>query len=239
MNKEIKQMKKETWLIASLLFLSLIFLILFAFTAYLKDTAWIFLGFAGTALSLVLSVIAIVITLVDVAGQKQQVADISESAKKLKIVIDEQKNENKNLKQELLNHLNKESIVDLSEIKDSLNDISENIQSDNEDKALVKIADFNKSLEEKIIRLKSIEDRTSTRGGNQMKVKQYRVRKGISEKDLLDFKNEKSNEVFEIQSIWIDKQDNENYDLLNIESTANELRLSDLVVIVMASFYVR
>lgn len=239
MNKEIKQTKMNTWLIASLLFLSLIFLILFAFTAYLKDTAWIFLGFAGTALSLVLSVIAIVITLVDVAGQKQQVADISESAKKLRIVIDEQKNENKNLKQELLNRLNKESIVDLTEIKESLNNVAKNIQSDDGAKALIKIADFNKNIEEKIIKLKSIENKTSTQGGNQMKIKQYRVRKGISEKDLLEFKNEKSNESFEIQTIWIDKQEKENYDILNIGSTANELRLSDLVVIVMAQFYIQ
>lgn len=72
-----------------------------------------------------------------------------------------------------------------------------------------------------------------------MKIKQYRVRKGISEKDLLEFKNEKSNESFEIQTIWIDKQEKENYDILNIGSTANELRLSDLVVIVMAQFYIQ
>ena len=34
-----------------------------------------------TAISIVLSVIAILITLIDVAGQRQQIADISESAK--------------------------------------------------------------------------------------------------------------------------------------------------------------
>ena len=43
----------------------------------------VILSFAGTAISIVLSVIAILITLIDVAGQRQQISDISESAKAL------------------------------------------------------------------------------------------------------------------------------------------------------------
>ncbi|MEB6229052.1 hypothetical protein [Staphylococcus xylosus] len=68
------------------------FLTLFAltYTFFDKDEAWLFLSFAGVALSLVLSVIAILITLIDVAGQKQKVYEISRSSEELKETINRQ-----------------------------------------------------------------------------------------------------------------------------------------------------
>lgn len=154
MNEETKQVKQKTWLIASLIFLSALVLILFTITAYLKDTAWLFLGFAGTALSIVLSVIAIVITLVDVAGQKQQVADINESAKKLRTILEQLKLENNELKNDLINHLNEESIGDLSDIQDYLMEISEKIQENNDGLALARLADFSTEVQNKIDKFK-------------------------------------------------------------------------------------
>ncbi|UXR49089.1 hypothetical protein [Staphylococcus simulans] len=56
-----------------------------------------FLSFAGVALSLVLSVIAILITLWDVAGQRQQVADITDSAKTLREIVEKQAENYQNL----------------------------------------------------------------------------------------------------------------------------------------------
>lgn len=241
MNKEMKEMKQKTWLIASLIFLGVLVLIMFAGTAYLKDTAWLFLGFAGTALSLVLSVIAIVITLVDVAGQKQQVADISESAKKLRTILEQQKQENKDLKDELINRLNKESIGDLSEIQEALSDISNKIQEDNDEQALYKIANFSTELEHKIKKFKEIEEDKRNNpfkitGGIKMEIKEYKVRKNITKRELLRFKNNESNRVFNINNLWIDEQKDKEYDILNIELMADELRKNDLVVLVMAEF---
>lgn len=241
MNKEMKELKNKTWLIASLIFLGVLVLIIFAATAYLKDTAWLFLGFAGTALSLVLSVIAIVITLVDVAGQKQQVADISESAKKLRTILEQQKQENKDLKDELINHLNKESIGDLSEIQESLSDISNKIQEDDDELALYKISTFSTGLQDKINKFKRFEeDKTNDPfkglGGVKMEVKEYRVRKNITEKELLRFKNNESNREFNITSLWIEEQKDKEYDILNIKLMADDLRKNDLVVLVMAEF---
>lgn len=241
MNKEMKELKHKTWLIASLIFLGVLVLIIFAATAYLKDTAWLFLGFAGTALSLVLSVIAIVITLVDVAGQKQQVADISESAKKLSTILEQQKQENKDLKDELINHLNKESIGDLSEIQESLSDISNKIQEDDDELALYKISTFSTGLQDKINKFKRFEeDKTNDPfkglGGVKMEVKEYRVRKNITEKELLRFKNNESNREFNITSLWIEEQKDKEYDILNIKLMADDLRKNDLVVLVMAEF---
>lgn len=216
-------------------------LIILAVTAFLKDTAWLFLGFAGTALSLVLSVIAIVITLVDVAGQKHQVADISESAKKLRTILEEQKKENKDLKNELLDHLNKESVDDLSEIKDALIDISDNIQENDDEQALYKIANFSTELEHKINKFKKIEDNGQLSpfkscGGVKMEVKEFKVRKNITKNELVRFKHNESNKVFNIIAIWIDEQKDEEYDILNIKLMADELRKNDLVVLVMAEF---
>ncbi|QDX01142.1 hypothetical protein DWB90_08830 [Staphylococcus chromogenes] len=84
MNKRIKKAKKEVWMISAIIMLTIIIIGLISLSSFLKETAWIYLGFAGTTASLVLSVLAIIITLVDVAGQKQQVYDISNSARQLK-----------------------------------------------------------------------------------------------------------------------------------------------------------
>ncbi|SCU31702.1 Uncharacterised protein [Staphylococcus xylosus] len=65
-------------------------LLTLSYTFFDREVAWQFLSFAGVALSLVLSVIAILITLIDVAGQKQQVYEIFKSSEELKDTITKQ-----------------------------------------------------------------------------------------------------------------------------------------------------
>lgn len=97
MNKE-KMFKQNLRWKYSFLSLSAIVIAITSLAFFTYDQAWLFLGFAGTALSIVLSVIAIVITLVDVAGQKQQVVDITNSATELKEIVEQLKLENKDYK---------------------------------------------------------------------------------------------------------------------------------------------
>lgn len=70
--------------------LGVLLLLILSYVFFDKQVAWQFLSFAGVALSLVLSVIAILITLIDVAGQKQQVYEIFKSSEELKEVINRQ-----------------------------------------------------------------------------------------------------------------------------------------------------
>lgn len=70
--------------------LGLFSLLTLSYTFFNREVAWQFLSFAGVALSLVLSVIAILITLIDVAGQKQQVYEIFKSSEELKETITQQ-----------------------------------------------------------------------------------------------------------------------------------------------------
>lgn len=70
--------------------LGLFSLLTLTYTFFNREVAWQFLSFAGVALSLVLSVIAILITLIDVAGQKQQVYEIFKSSEELKEIITKQ-----------------------------------------------------------------------------------------------------------------------------------------------------
>lgn len=88
-----KKIKRETliWYKASLIMIVATLIMLVSYVSFAKDDAWVFLGFAGTALSLVLSVVAILVTLWDVAGQKGQVLEIAESTKKLRKSLKEQK----------------------------------------------------------------------------------------------------------------------------------------------------
>lgn len=82
-DKEIKYQKVKLRFLYVSIILVLIIISLISLFFYRNVNAWLFLSFAGTAISIVLSVIAILITLIDVAGQRQQIADISESAKTL------------------------------------------------------------------------------------------------------------------------------------------------------------
>ena len=69
-----------------------------------------------------------------------------------------------------------------------------------------------------------------------MEVKEFKVRKNITKNELVRFKHNESNKVFNIIAIWIDEQKDEEYDILNIKLMADELRKNDLVVLVMAEF---
>ncbi|MCC3658154.1 hypothetical protein LLE77_11985, partial [Staphylococcus haemolyticus] len=82
-DKEIKYQKVKLRFLYVSIILVLIIISLISLFFYRNVNAWLFLSFAGTAISIVLSVIAILITLIDVAGQRQQISDISESAKAL------------------------------------------------------------------------------------------------------------------------------------------------------------
>lgn len=55
--------------------------------AYQKDNAWLFIGFAGTTLSVVLSILAIFITFIDIAGQQKKLSDITDTANELKFSL--------------------------------------------------------------------------------------------------------------------------------------------------------
>lgn len=94
----MKSNEKIIWYKSGYIIMAISLLILISYVCYTQDTAWVFLGFAGTALSLVLSVLAILVTLWDVAGQKQQVVDITNSAIELKEIVEQLKLENKDYK---------------------------------------------------------------------------------------------------------------------------------------------
>lgn len=91
--EKLKRQKQTIWLTATIIMLSLLLIGVISINYYHMDKAWLFLGFTGTVLSIVLSIIAILITLVDVAGQRQQILDISESAKILKKSVEKQQKE--------------------------------------------------------------------------------------------------------------------------------------------------
>lgn len=140
----------------SFMALSALMIMLISFICFTKEDAWLFLGFSGTALSIVLSVIAILITLIDVAGQKQQVVDITNSAKELREVLEM----NKQLNEEYVGSLEKlikensrEQIIELTELINKLPD-KINEESSNDDlqelsknvaEAKKKINDINQS----------------------------------------------------------------------------------------------
>lgn len=215
--------------------LTIIIIGLISLSSFLKETAWIYLGFAGTTASLVLSVLAIIITLVDVAGQKQQVYDISNSARQLKKLIAKQRKENKNLKEEIQGRLNAESLNDIDQVRTYMKQFieSENV---NKTEVLNKISKIHDDLDIKLNRLKKLN--TNKSGGKNMKIKEYYVRKNITDEELETFKHDESNEVFEIHNIWIERLEDKEFDILKIESSASDLRLSDLVVIVQAEFHI-
>lgn len=229
-NEYFKQEKKIIWLTSSLILISIIGIAIFCLFIFKMDSAWLFLSFTGTSLTLVLSVIAIVITLVDVAGQKHQVADIAESAKKLKAILEEQKIENKNLKEEMLNRLNSEDINDLTDMKKSLKEIYDFIQNEEDGKAINVISQLTTNLEQSLIKRKSLE-----RNEKSMITKTFNVRKNISPEEITKFKNFLNSCDYGIQEINIEKNDQETYNCM-IVTLEDKLIANDLVVHVMAEF---
>lgn len=69
--------------------LSLIVIELLSMIVYQKDSAWLFIGFAGTTLSVVLSILAIFVTFIDIAGQQKKLSDITETANELKFSLNQ------------------------------------------------------------------------------------------------------------------------------------------------------
>ncbi|MBU0439062.1 hypothetical protein [Staphylococcus succinus] len=56
---------------------------------YQNDSSWLFLSFAGTAISVVLSVLAIFVTFIDLAGQQQKLSDITKTSNELKFTLNQ------------------------------------------------------------------------------------------------------------------------------------------------------
>ena len=84
--EEIKRVKLHFKYTASILFGISILIVALVF--YDKDVASTYLTYAGTTPSIVLSVIAILITLIDVAGQKKQVYEIYNTSEELKSLVE-------------------------------------------------------------------------------------------------------------------------------------------------------
>lgn len=84
--EEIRRVKLHYIYTASILFGVLILIVALVF--YDKEVASTYLTYAGTTLSIVLSVIAILITLIDVAGQKKQVYEIYNTSEELKSLVE-------------------------------------------------------------------------------------------------------------------------------------------------------
>ncbi|WP_436877170.1 hypothetical protein [Mammaliicoccus sciuri] len=67
--------------------LTLIILLLIGIMSYQKETAWLLIGFIGTAISIVLSVLAIFVTFIDMTGQQKKLSDVTETANELKFSL--------------------------------------------------------------------------------------------------------------------------------------------------------
>lgn len=88
--EEGKKKERNLHFIYVSIILGTIILCLLAAIFFKYESAWQYLSFVGVALSLVLAIIAILITLIDVAGQKQQVFNISKSSEEMKKIVEEQ-----------------------------------------------------------------------------------------------------------------------------------------------------
>ncbi|WP_239734137.1 hypothetical protein [Mammaliicoccus sp. H-M33] len=67
--------------------LTLVIIVLISIISYQKDTAWLLIGFIGTGISLVLSVLAIFVTFIDMTGQQKKLSDITDTANELKFSL--------------------------------------------------------------------------------------------------------------------------------------------------------
>ncbi|MEN3090560.1 MAG: hypothetical protein ABC378_12210 [Staphylococcus pseudoxylosus] len=140
--KKLKRQKKTICLTATIIMLSLLLIGVISINYYQMDKAWLFLSFTGTALSIVLSIIAILITLVDVAGQRQQILDVSESAKILKKSVKKQQKEHIHINETVQNVIDEMLKVHLQIIEDKnrelFNDIVDHSVLKNEEKESIK-----------------------------------------------------------------------------------------------------
>ncbi|MEB8175828.1 hypothetical protein NGH63_04990 [Staphylococcus xylosus] len=140
--KKLKRQKKTIWLTATIIMLSLLLIGVISINYYQMDKAWLFLSFKGTALSIVLSIIAILITLVDVAGQRQQILDVSESAKILKKSVKKQQKEHIHINETVQNVIDEMLKAHLQIIEDKnrelFNDIVDHSVLKNEEKESIK-----------------------------------------------------------------------------------------------------
>ena len=140
--KKLKRQKKTIWLTATIIMLSLLLIGVISINYYQMDKAWLFLSFTGTALSIVLSIIAILITLVDVAGQRQQILDVSESAKILKKSVKKQQKEHIHINETVQNVIDEMLKAHLQIIEDKnrelFNDIVDHSVLKNEEKESIK-----------------------------------------------------------------------------------------------------
>ena len=87
---ELKLWKANVFWKYSLILTGIVIIFIITYIFFEDSTVGSYLGFAGTILSIVLSVMAILITLIDVAGQKGQVLEISRSADKLRKITNKQ-----------------------------------------------------------------------------------------------------------------------------------------------------
>lgn len=69
--------------------LTLVIMLLIGIISYQKDTAWLLIGFIGTGISVVLSVLAIFVTFIDMTGQQKKLSDITETANELKYSLNQ------------------------------------------------------------------------------------------------------------------------------------------------------
>ncbi|MEB7453245.1 hypothetical protein [Lysinibacillus sphaericus] len=117
------------------------------------------MGTASTVSSLILSVIAIVMTIVDVSGQRDTVGDLKESAEKLEsslITVNNGIDEIREIKEEMLNsmsQINKSNVLlgqEIAEMKEKYSKVADGSQPSNESKDIIKDLD---QLSEKINRV--------------------------------------------------------------------------------------
>lgn len=162
--------------ISHLVYIIIIFIIVLSFFLVIAfgglENAGTMMGTASTVSSLILSVVAIVLSLIDVAGQKQQIVDLKETAENLKDSNEKSIEQLENLKDQLVEvSLLKETlaeqeskndewqnkVMNLLEQSKQLAD-EENLQPDEFKKALFEI---NNEFEQFNDILKSERDRNS------------------------------------------------------------------------------
>lgn len=143
--KDLKLWKANIFWKYSVILCCIIISFIFALIWAGDESVGTYIGFSGTILSIVLSVIAILITLIDVAGQKGQVLEISESAKKLRELLNEQKVDYQNMNTEL-NILIKEDLIEvlknnLESTKKFTEEVRKNFIQEEKKEAFEKLAD--------------------------------------------------------------------------------------------------
>lgn len=123
-NFERKVILEKKINVSHLVYIIIIFIIVLSFFLVIAfgglENANSMMGTASTVSSLILSVVAIVLSLIDVAGQRQSIVDLKETAEKLK-----DSNE-KSLKQ--INLL-QDKLIEVSDLKEALlNQVNKNLE---------------------------------------------------------------------------------------------------------------